>query len=167
LKRQTTAAVLATSVTIILCAFFVAALPCCADPVVVRGTEGEEALKWDALVLSQGTSTNGFINQEMEAKILAALTAIRAKWPEAENFHPFPKSALDQLHVSLTKEGKQIIEQKLKGNGPVPLSEPIEGDTGIRELDSLNAKYGASSVVSTFLSHEDLLIHFKNSLDIP
>src|SRR5438045_390303 len=105
MRRLTTPAIIAATITIILCTVLTAMLPCCAEPIVARGTEeiengerripqgvepviargteGEESLKWEAMILSQGTSTDGFINREMEAKMLAALKAIRAKFPEA------------------------------------------------------------------------------------
>jgi hypothetical protein len=159
MRRLTASAVIAASITI----------PLCADRTTIASGQTSTPMSaeaFDALVLSQGTSTDGFINQEMEAKIRGALKAIRSKFPETANLHARPSFALDTLAVGLTKQGQDVIKRKVKMTEDSPKEEPITGDTGIVKLDQLNAKYGATSVTA-FYSPALLFVRFKKPMDIP
>lgn len=143
-------------------AVLAAVLPCCAEQASAPVSREE----LDASILSQGTSKDGFINQQVQAQMLAALKAIRAKFPETAKIHALPSFALDTLNVRLTQAGQMIIERKVKMTSDSRRDELITGQTGIRELDKLNAKYGVKSV-SAFFFTDTLLLTFKNPMDIP
>lgn len=121
--------------------------------------------EFDAAILSQGTSKDGFINPETQAQIMTALKAIRAKFPEVAKIHARSTCALDRMFVGLTTNGQQIIAQKVKIDDSQQ-TELIAGGTGIRELDELNRKFAATSV-KPLIGPDLLLVRFTTPMDIP
>lgn len=134
----------------------------------------------EALILIQGHTEDGFIDEELKEKIIEALRAIRSEYPDMEKIQARPMFGMSSLDLELIEEAGKIIEKKVKIKAKQASNDrqqrhwrifgiSFEDETGIGEIDKLNKKYGVKSWSSNIGLRESgghLSLNFSVPMDI-
>jgi hypothetical protein len=154
--------------------------------------EGRHSIMYVAQCLAQGTTTDGFFDYEFLHQIIEALEKIRAEYPEVKNINPeggvyntlspvvandsplryrYPRGnfSIRDIFVYLTNGATNRILESYPKRKEWKLSSVQIDSTGIKNIDSLNTKLGATEIKIYLLSKYDgssLYVKYANYHDI-